>query len=95
MADFSTHYRVYGDPVFRRRRFAPTGRPVRPARTLCGDVVPIGVTRAFAVDVIVECPHCLILRDVILSQENRKPLTIRRVRALRRAIQARMKKPPR
>jgi hypothetical protein len=81
-----THYAVHENRQWRKMRLPGFSRKVKPARTICMKVCADADARAFAIDVMVTCPDCLVLRDEILSQPKRKPLTIRRARELFRAL---------
>lgn len=78
-----SHFRLHGyekaDRVTTQRG---NGKPRPAARTICDKWTKKSNTKELRLDATVDCINCMVIKDVWLDQEKRRPLTVRRWGAL-------------
>ena len=88
VAGADTHFRIHDEREF-HIGFKETARRVLSARVMCEGrgvnyhYVPKGQTAALREAASVTCVHCSIIKDAWLATTDLRPLTLRRLRALK------------
>lgn len=81
----TTHFRIHDERRWKRKHEGGV-RKVWTRWALCEKGVPDEDTYVLRADVNVECGACMVVKDAWLEQPRRKPLTLRRLRALVRGL---------